>query len=147
MGSALSAQRGSAQSSRWRLCGGKGNQLPPWKRPQSCVLEVVQAGGGGQLRGREGLEGENHVYIDMQIRDRRKMQWESGARGSSLQGKPEPVLSLPRAKGLGQIRNTTEIPKDTLYSSELLGNILILQAHNFHLHYCNLGQCPTSFHK
>lgn len=58
------------------------------------------------------------------------------------------VTSLLWTKGVDHIRGTppVETLRDTLYTSESSGSRLTLQPHNFHLHYCHLGWCPTLFH-
>lgn len=69
--------------------------------------------------------------------------------GSSLLCEFGQVTLLLWARDLDHFRRIppTLTLKDTLYSSESLGNKFTLQSYKCYLHYCNLGWCPTLFHK
>lgn len=113
------------------------------KHSRSCVLEIIQAG-------RQTIPGRRASQVHLHSHSgHRKEAVRIGSWAFSLLCEFGQVTSLLWARGLDHIRRTPpkETLRDTLYTSETLGNKLTLQSHNFHLHYCNLGWCPTLFHK
>lgn len=126
---------------------GKGNRLPTQEGFPDALVSSRLGGGRVWELDRRGYRGEEAPEGKITDSFAFTFRTDERCRGIWRQGSSPPVVCCVSFSGshfpsVGRAL-PTETLKGTLYSSELLGNQLTLQSHDLHLHFYNLGCCPT----